>query len=183
MLAVRNLEKLIEIEADLKSQYQAELNSKSTQIAKGLEKQEELKASNAKLKASIAEQLEQIKTLSASTSDHKRTEQLNREINARATKLQEESDTQKQRIKTLQKDLAVEREELKALKHLDPQKMKKGLDASKTKLAEKTAANELLQKQYSKFKRENEELKKKVEEFEAEAKTADADEKETAETA
>lgn len=181
MLAVRNLEKLIEIEADLKSQYQAELNSKSTQIAKGIEKQEELKATIAKHQATIAEQLEQIKTLSSTASDTKRTEQLNREVNARAAKLQEESDSQKQRLKALQKDLAVEREELKALKKLDPQKMKKSLDTNKTKLAEKTTANELLQKQYNKFKRENEELKKKVEELEAAAEANKTEAETTAE--
>jgi chromosome segregation ATPase len=174
MLAVKNLERLIEIEADLKSQYQAELNSKSTQITRAVEKQEELKAEIAKHQSTIAEQLETIKTLSASTSEGKRIEQLNRELNARATKLQDEFDTQKKRVKSLQKDLAVEREELKALKQFDPQKMKKNLDTSKKKLAEKTAANELLQKSYNEFKRENETLKKKVKELEAKVETEES---------
>ena len=175
MLAVKNLERLIEIEADLKSQYQAELNSKSTQITRAIEKQDELKATIAKHQATIAEQLETIKTLSAGASDTKRIEQVNRELTASLNKLQDEFDTQKKRTKALQKDIAVEREELKALKQLDPQKMKKNLDANKKKLAEKTSANELLQKSFSEFKRENESLKKQIKELEAKAEKADTE--------
>jgi len=158
MLLTKNLERFIEMETDLKTQHQAELNSKTTQIAQAKEKQVELKANIAKLETNIAEQLETIKTLSANASNTKLMEQQSREVTARATKLQEEVSAQKKRIKALQKDLAVERGELKALKTFDPQKMKKNLDASKKKLAEQTSANELLQKSNGKFKKENEAL-------------------------
>jgi len=178
MLAVKNLERLMEIEADLKSQHQAELNSKDTQLTQAKEKQEALKENIAKLEATIAAQLEQIKELSANSSNSKVIEQRNRELSSQSSKLQEECSTQKKRIKALQKDLAAEREELKALKQLDPQKMKKGLDANKKKLAEKTSANELLQKTNNKLKKDNEELKKKLTELEASAKAS----KEAAET-
>jgi len=52
----------------------------------------------------------------------------------------------KQRVKALQKDLAAEKEQVKALTQYDSVRMKKNLDASKKKLAEKTSANEVLQK-------------------------------------
>ncbi len=175
MLAVKNLERFMEIEADLKSQYQAELNSKSTEIQKGIDKQEALKKTIEEHKATIAGQLEQIKTLSASASDTKRIEQLNRELDARATKLQEETATQKKRIKAMQKDFAAEREELKELKLLDPKKLKKNQDASKKKLAEKTAANDALQKTANKYKKENDELRKKIEELEAKIPAEDSE--------
>jgi BMFP domain-containing protein YqiC len=45
--------------------------------------------------------------------------------------------------------------------------MKKNLDASKKKLAEKTAATDLLQKSLNKSKTENAELQHKVKELEA----------------
>jgi ABC-type phosphate transport system auxiliary subunit len=44
--------------------------------------------------------------------------------------------------------------------------MRKNLDANKRKLAEKTAANELLQKNYKKTKAENTELQLSVKELE-----------------
>ena len=67
----------------------------------------------------------------------------------------------------MQKDLAEERAEIKTLKQFDPAKMKKNLDASKKKLAEKTTASDLLQKSLNKSKTENVELQAKVKELEA----------------
>jgi chromosome segregation ATPase len=166
MLAVKSLERLIEIEADLKAQYETKLTAKSDEITKLSNAQTELDATVAKQKAKIAEQLQKITELSAS-SEKTRTEQLNRELNNQAKNLQEEVAMQKKRIKSLQKDLAVERDELKGLKQFDVNKMKKNLDAGKKKLAEKTAANELLQKSYNKFKKDNEELKQQVKDLEA----------------
>ena len=49
-------------------------------------------------------------------------------------------------MKTLQKDLAAVRGENKTLTQYDPARMKKSLDASKKKLAEKQRDNESLQK-------------------------------------
>jgi hypothetical protein len=75
--------------------------------------------------------------------------------------------TLKQRIKGLQNDLAEERNQVNELKKYDPVKMKKNLDNNKKRLAEKTSANEVLQKSFSKTKAENAELLKKVAELEA----------------
>ena len=93
--------------------------------------------------------------------------QRNRELHNRSENLQEEIATQKLRLKAQQKDLAQEREEVKELKKFDPAKMKKNLDASKKKLAEKTTANDLLQKNLNKTKTEKAELEQKVKELEA----------------
>ena len=73
----------------------------------------------------------------------------------------------KARMKTLQKDLAEERTEVKSLKQFDPAKMKKNLDATKKKLTEKTTATDLLQKSLNKSRSENVELESKVKELEA----------------
>ena len=66
---------MMELEADLKSQHQAELNSKISQINQAKEKNEVLKQEITKLKGTIAEQLKQIKTFSASASNTKHLEQ------------------------------------------------------------------------------------------------------------
>ena len=166
MLAVKNLERLIEIEADPKAQYEVKLNNKSSEIAKAAEQQDALKAKLAKQKETLASQQKQISQLLSAADESSRIEQLNRELESRNTKLQDEVSQQKKRIKSLQKDLAVEREELKSLKQLDAQKLKQNLDANKKKLAEKTSANELLQKNYNNFKKENDALTKKVAELE-----------------
>jgi BMFP domain-containing protein YqiC len=86
-------------------------------------------------------------------------------------------------VKTLQKDLASEREQVSTLTQYDPARMKKNLDANKKKLAEKTTANELLQKSLGKTKTENAELQQKVQELEsklAELDTAVSAEEEAA---
>ena len=68
----------------------------------------------------------------------------------------------KSRIKTLQRHLAAERAELAELKKYDPQQLRKKLDGSKKKLAEKTAANDKLQKLLNHARAENSELKEHV---------------------
>ncbi len=159
MLAARNLEKLIELESDLKTQYQTQLDAKSAQIDAGSKVQEEQKAT-------IARQLEQIKELSATATANKHTEQLNRELNETCRNLQEDLAERKKRLKTLQKDLAEERAELKALKQFDPARMKKNLDSNKKKLAEKTKATDLLQKSLNKSKTESAEYQRTIKELE-----------------
>ena len=84
----------------------------------------------------------------------------------RSQNLQEDVAKQKQRLKALQQDLAEERAEVKALKQFDPAKMKKNLDASKKKLAEKTTACDLLHKSLNKSRAEKAELQHKVNELE-----------------
>jgi len=81
--------------------------------------------------------------------------------------MKEEVATLKQRVKTLQKDLAEAGEQVNELKKYDPLKMRKNLDDNKKKLAEKTTANEVLQKSLGKAKAESAELLKKVAELEA----------------
>jgi len=160
MLTTKSLERLMELEDKLRAEYQTQLDAKTAEIEKGSKEIEEQKAT-------IAKQLEQIKTLSAESSSNKKLEQQNRELHQRCENLKEDIATQKQRTKTLQKDLSAEREEIKALKQFDPAKMKKNLDAGKKKLAEKTAATDLLQKSLNKSKSENIELQGKVKELEA----------------
>ena len=74
-------------------------------------------------------------------------------------------------------DLAAERTELAELKKYDPQRMRKNLDASKKKLAEKTTAADKLQKYLSEARSENSQLELKIKELEAqlEATTAEQD--------
>jgi chromosome segregation ATPase len=171
MLTAKNLERVIELENNLRSEYQVQLDAKSAEIESCIKQKEELQAVTTKQleeqQAAIAKQLEQIRTLSTEASANKRTEQLNREMHSRCENLQEEITTLKTRLKSLQKDLSDERAEVKSLKQFDPAKMKKNLDASKKKLAEKVTATDLLQKSLNKSRAENTELEQKVKELEA----------------
>ena len=160
MLTAKNLERVMELENKLRSEYQVQLDAKSAEIERYTKEKEEQRAV-------IAKQLQQITTLSTESSKNKRIEQLNRELHQRCENLQEEIATQKTRLKGLQKDLSEERAEIKSLKQFDPAKMKKSLDASKKKLAVKTEANDLLQKSVNKSKSEKAELQQKVTELEA----------------
>ena len=160
MLTASKLEKIIELEDSLRSQYQDQLDAKSAEIELGVKKQQEQKVV-------IEKQLAQLTAISAEGTANKRTDQLNRELTHRCEKVEDEVVTQKKRIKGLQKDLAEDRAEIKALKQYDAAAMKKNLDASKKKLAEKTTANEMLQKSSSKAKAENVKLQQKVSELEA----------------
>jgi hypothetical protein len=160
MLTTKNLERVIELEEKLRSEYQVQLDSKSAEIENFIKEK-------AEKQAVIEKQLEQIQSLSAEASANKRVEQLNRELHQRCENLQEDVAAQKKRSKTLQKDLSQEREEIKTLKQFDPAKMKKNLDANKKKLAEKTSANDLLQRSLNQTKSEKAELQRKVDELEA----------------
>jgi hypothetical protein len=160
MLKTKNLEKLIELETNLRTEYQAQLDAKTAEIESGLKAKEEQQAV-------IAKQLEQIQALSTDASANKKIEQRNRELHQRCENLQDDITTQKKRLKTLQKDLSEEREEIKTLKQFDPLRMKKNLDANKRKLAEKTAANSVLQKSLNQTKSEKAELERQVKELEA----------------
>lgn len=160
MLSVNKLEKVIELEDKLRSEYENQLKEKVAEIDRLKEKQSELETT-------VNTQLETIKEISSKAAPNQRTEQLNRELTNRVEKLQEEVSELKKRSKKLQKELGEERTENKALKQYDPARMKKNLDATKKKLAEKTRANELLQKSANKAKGENAELQRKVEELES----------------
>ncbi|MBT5008342.1 MAG: hypothetical protein HOM95_16815, partial [Halieaceae bacterium] len=101
-------------------------------------------------------------------------EQRNRELHNRSDKMKDEVATVKSRVKELQKDLAAERAELAELKKYDPQRLRKNLDASKKKLAEKTTAADKLQKSLNQTRTENTQLEEKVKELEAQLAAADS---------
>ena len=160
MLTAKNLERVMELEEKLRSEYQVQLDAKSAEIESFIKEK-------AEKQAAIEKQLEQIQSLSKDATANKKVEQLNRELHQRCENLQEEIAAQKKRSKTLQKDLAQEREEVKTLKQFDPAKMKKNLDATKKKLAERTSGNDLLQRSLNQTKSEKAELQRKVDELEA----------------
>ncbi|MEZ5571038.1 MAG: hypothetical protein R3E64_03355 [Halioglobus sp.] len=160
MLTASKLERIMELEDNLKAQYQAQLDAKSAEIARLTKDKEDQQAV-------IARQLETITDLSEKASANQKVEQRNRELHNRSENLQAEIAAQKLRLKAQQKDLAEAREEIKALKQFDPAKMKKNLDASKKKAAEKAAAAELLQKSLNQTKKDKAELEMKVKELEA----------------
>ena len=167
MLSLNKLEKVIELEQRLRDDYQGQLDSKTAEIESHLKKQSELQALIEGHQATIDQQLATITDLSSKASANQRVEQLNRELSNRGENLQEEVTELKKRLKALQRDLAAEREELKAMKQFDPARMKKNLDASKKKLADKTRAADLLQKSLNTSKSENADLQRKVNELEA----------------
>lgn len=185
MLTASKLEQIIELENNLKGQYQVKIDAQTVQIASLVKEREDQEAVTLKekdeQKAIIAKQLEQITTLSKDASAAKRVEQLHRELTSRAEKMQKEITEQKKRMKSLQKDLSTEREELKALKQFDPAKMKKNLDAAKKKAAEKQTANDLMQKTLGKTKTEKGELEQTVKELEVKLAAFEEAEEETKE--
>ena len=138
------------------------------------EKKSSLETKIGELEQSIAAQLATITELSGKSKDAAALEQRNRELHNRSENMKEEVATTKSRLKALQKDLAAERTELAELKKYDPQRMRKNLDASKKKLAEKTAAADKLQKSLSEARSENSKLELKIKELEAQLeKTSD----------
>ena len=160
MLTAEQLEKIIELETNLRAEYQSKLDTKSAEIESALKKV-------ADLQATIATQLQTITDMSAKASVNQKLEQQNRELHNRSENMKEEVAAMKLRVKALQNDLAKEREQVNELKKYDPIKMKKNLDDNKKRLAEKTSAAEVLQKSLGKTKAENAELLKKVAELEA----------------
>jgi chromosome segregation ATPase len=163
MLTASKLEKIMELEENLRGEYQEKLDAKEAEIERITQEMNELRDT---LQGTIDTQLETIADLSKKSGSAQKLEQQNRELFNRSENMKEEVGAQKKRLKALQTDLAREREEVKALKQFDPAKMKKNLDANKKKLAEKTSVNEALQKSMNKLKGENAELQRKVKELE-----------------
>ncbi len=160
MLTANRLEKIMELESELRAEYQQELDGKTAEIDRLTKREEELQAT-------IDKQLQTITELTGKATDTAKVEQRNRELHNRCEKLLAERDEVKQRMKALQKDLATVREENRTLTQFDPARMKKNLDAGKKKLAEKTRIADDLQKLLSETKKENAELRRKVAELEA----------------
>lgn len=172
MLTVNKLEKIIELEENLRAEYQDRLDAAAAELERC--KQESAHQAE-QLQATIDEQLATIQQLSKNASANDQLEQRNRELSNRSENLQEEVTTLKQRIKVLQKDLAGEREQVKTLTQFDPARMKKNLDANKKKLAEKTRAAELLQKSLKEARQKHAEQQARLKELEQELESLKAE--------
>ena len=185
-LTLNKLEKLIEVENKLRGEYQQQLDAKDATIAQLNSDKATLESKLSELEATIATQLATITDLSGKSGNNQALEQRNRELHNRSENMKEEVATAKSRIKALQKDLAADRTELAELKKYDPQRLRKNLDASKKKLAEKTTAADKLQKLLNQARTENTQLEQKVKELEAQLealKPEDSAQEESAEQA
>ena len=171
-LTLNKLEKLIEVETKLRDEYGQQLDQKDAAIAKLNEDKASLETKLAELEGTVAKQLATITELSGKSSNTQALEQRNRELHNRSENMKDEVASVKSRIKSLQKDLAAERAELAELKKFDPQRLRKNLDASKKKLAEKTTAADKLQKSLSQARSENSQLELKIKELEAQLEKA-----------
>jgi chromosome segregation ATPase len=185
-LTLNKLEKLIEVENKLRGEYQQQLDAKDATIAQLNSDKATLESKLSELENTIATQLATITDLSGKSGNNQALEQRNRELHNRSENMKEEVATVKSRIKALQKDLAADRTELAELKKYDPQRLRKNLDASKKKLAEKTTAADKLQKLLNQARTENTQLEQKVKELEAQLealKPEDSAQEESAEQA
>ncbi|GAB5413503.1 MAG: hypothetical protein Cons2KO_11060 [Congregibacter sp.] len=165
MLTVNKLEKIMELEASLREEYQGKIDAAEAALEKA--NQEHSKKIE-DLQQTIKRQLATISELSEKAGVNEQMEQRNRELSNRSERQLEEITTLKRRTKSLQKDLASERAELAELKQFDPARMKKNLDANKKKLAENKKATDLLNASLKKARTEKAELEAKLKQTEEE---------------
>lgn len=161
MAAAEQLEALIKLETDLKTQYEKKLTAERYKI-------EALEDSQKKLQATLALQAAEIGELKSGGTDLKRLEQENRELNNRCDKIKAEYESHRSKAKGAQKELIELRKEIKDLKQLDAKKLKKNLVETKKKLEEQRKANELLTKSNNAHKQENHEHTLKIAQLEQE---------------
>ena len=180
-LTLNNLEKLMEMETQLRGEYQPKLDEKDAAIANLADSKSALETRISELEKTIATQLTTITELSGKSKDAQALEQRNRELHNRSENMKEEIAVAKGRVKALQKDLAAERAELAELKKYDPQRLRKNLDATKKKLAEKTTAADKLQKSVTQARAENTQLEQKVKELEAQLAETNSENEDQAE--
>ena len=180
-LTLNNLEKLMEMETQLRGEYQPKLDEKDAAISKLADSKTALETRISELEKTIATQLTTITELSCKSKDAQALEQRNRELHNRSENMKEEIAVAKGRVKALQKDLAAERAELAELKKYDPQRLRKNLDATKKKLAEKTTAADKLQKSVTQARAENTQLEQKVKELEAQLAETNSENEDQAE--
>jgi chromosome segregation ATPase len=173
-LTLNKLEKLIEMETQIRAEYQPQLEEKEAAISQLTSDKTALEGKIAELEKIIATQLATITELSSKSKDTQSLEQRNRELHNRSENMREEVASVKSRIKALQKDLVSERAELAELKKYDPPRLRKNLDASKKKLADKTKAADKLQKSLNQVRSENTELEQKVKDLEAQLEAINA---------
>ena len=174
-LSLNKLEKLIELETQLRGEYQQQLDDKDATIAELQHDKSAVEAKVAELEKTITTQLATIRDISGKSNDTQALEQRNRELH-RSENMKEEVAVAKSRLKALQKDLAAERAELAELKKYDPQRLRKNLDTSKKKLAEKTTAADKLQKSLTQARSENSQLELKIKELEAQLEQSQSSE-------
>ena len=108
-LTLNKLEKLIEVESNLRGEYQQQLDAKDETISQLNNDKAALETKLSGLENTIATQLATITDLSKKSGNNQALEQRNRELHNRSENMKEEVATVKSRIKTLQKDLAEER--------------------------------------------------------------------------
>jgi uncharacterized coiled-coil protein SlyX len=168
MLTINKLEKVMELEETLRAEYEGKLAAASAELEQARKQQEQQADQQAQLQATIDQQLQTIRDLTTQATADQNLEHRNRELGNRSDRQQEEITKLKQRVKALQKDLAKEREQLKTLTQYDPKRMKKNLDANKKKLAEKTRANEFLEKSLKEDRGEKLEAERKLQGLEQE---------------
>jgi len=174
-LTLNKLEKLLEMETQIRAEYKPQLEEKDASIAQLSAEKATLETKIADMEKTIATQLATITELSGKSKDTSSLEQRNRELHNRSENMKEEVASVKSRIKSLQKDLASERAELAELKKYDPQRLRKNLDASKKKLADKTKAADKLQKSLNQVRSENAELEQKIKDLEAKLEAIEAE--------
>ena len=180
-LTLNNLEKLMEMETQLRGEYQPKLDEKDAAISKLADSNTALETRISELEKTIATQLTTITELPGKSKDAQALEQRNRELHNRSENMKEEIAVAKGRVKALQKDLAAERAELAEPKKYDPQRLRKNLDATKKKLAEKTTAADKLQKSVTQARAENTQLEQKVKELEAQLAETNSENEDQAE--
>ena len=147
MASAEQLEALIKLEGDLKSQYEKKITAERY-------KTEEQMEAKAKLQATIAQQATEINELKSGGTDIKRLEQANRELSNRSENIKNEFDALRAKAKAAQKELGNLKSEVKELKQLDAKKLKKNLVETKKKLEEQRKANDLLSKSNKEYKQE-----------------------------
>ena len=180
-LTLSKLENRTELETQLRGEDQQQLDDTDVSMAERSVDKTTLEAQIAEREKTIATQLATITEFSSKSKDIQAVEQRNRELHNRSDKMKDEVATVKSRIKELQKDLAAERAELAELKKYDPQRLRKNLDASKKKLADKTAAADKLQKSLNQTRAENTQLEQKVKDLEAQVASVDTEQNDQAE--
>ncbi len=161
MASAEQLEALINLEANLKSQYESKLTAEQYKNEAHLETQ-------TKLQAKIVEQAGEITQLKSGGGDLKRLEQENREISNRAENIKNEFEAQRNKTKIANKELIALKSEIKELKQLDAKKLKKNLVETKKKLEEQRTANGLLSTSNKKHKQESFENQNTIEKLEQE---------------
>ena len=161
MASAEQLEALINLEANLKDQYEKKLTAEKYKVEAHLETQ-------TKLQAKIVEQAGEITKLKSGGGDLKRMEQENREMSSRVANIKNEFEAQRNKAKTAQKELIALKSEIKELKQLDAKKLKKNLVETKKKLEEQRTANGLLSASNKKHKQESFEHQNSIEKLEQE---------------